>query len=130
VAGDERETGRRAILNYGHTLAHALEVGAQFDLRHGEAVAVGLVYAAHVAALLGRIDGDRVDEHLAVVRTYGLSPDLPGGIDRDELLALMARDKKALDGYTFVLDGPCGVEVVARVERDTLEAAFTRMGDQ
>ena len=56
VAADEREGGRRAILNYGHTLAHALEIAGGYDLRHGEAVAIGLVYAAELARALGRID--------------------------------------------------------------------------
>ena len=71
VAADEREdlanTRGRATLNYGHTLAHALETGGRYDLRHGEAVAVGLVYAAELAHRLGRIDRARVDEHRRVV---------------------------------------------------------------
>ncbi len=60
VAADEREGGRRALLNYGHTLAHALEIATEHRLTHGEAVGVGLVYAAHLARRLGRIDDDRV----------------------------------------------------------------------
>ena len=60
VASDEREGGRRATLNYGHTLGHALETAGRYDLRHGEAVAIGLVYAAELAHRLGRIDASRV----------------------------------------------------------------------
>ncbi len=59
MAADEREdlaNTRARDLNYGHTLAHALETGGRYDLRHGEAVAVGLVYAAELAHRLGRID--------------------------------------------------------------------------
>jgi 5-deoxy-5-amino-3-dehydroquinate synthase len=112
VAEDEREGGRRAILNYGHTLAHALEISGGFDLRHGEAVAVGLVFAAEVARRLGRIDAARVAEHRAVVSHYELACTLPAGADADELIQLFARDKKAIDGVTFVLDGPAGVESV------------------
>ena len=112
VADDEREGGRRAILNYGHTLAHALEIAGSFDLRHGEAVAVGLVYAAEVALRLGRIDADRVQVHRDVVAHYELDHRLPGGADPAELVALFHRDKKAVDGLTFVLDGPNGVETV------------------
>ena len=59
VAGDERESGGRAVLNYGHTLAHALETAGSYDLRHGEAVAIGLVFAARLAHRLGRIDDER-----------------------------------------------------------------------
>jgi len=127
VGDDERESGARALLNYGHTLAHALEVAGRFDLRHGEAVAVGLVFAAELARELGRIDDDRVAYHRHVVKTYELDAGLPAGTDPDELVTLMARDKKALDGLTFVLDGPRGLEVVAGVERAAIDEAFTRM---
>jgi 5-deoxy-5-amino-3-dehydroquinate synthase len=117
VASDEREGGRRAILNYGHTLAHALEIATDHDLAHGEAVAIGLVFASHLAHKLERIDSARVAQHVEVVgETYGLPTALPPGLDPAELVALMGRDKKALDGLTFVLDGPDGVEVVAGVE--------------
>ena len=126
VAADEREAGQRAVLNYGHTLGHAIETTGWYDLRHGEAVAVGLVYAAELGRALGRIDGDRVAEHRRVVDGYGLPGRLPDGADPDDLMAVMARDKKALDGLTFALDGPAGVEVVvgvgAEVVRSTLEA--------
>ena len=62
VGPDERDTtGRRALLNYGHTLAHALETTGHYDLRHGEAVAVGLVFAARLAHRLGRVDDERVE---------------------------------------------------------------------
>jgi 5-deoxy-5-amino-3-dehydroquinate synthase len=126
VAADEREGGRRAVLNYGHTLAHALETAGDYDLRHGEAVAIGLVYAAEVARRLDRIDDVRVAEHRAVVDGYELPSTVPPGLDAAELLALFARDKKALDGVTFVLDGPRGVEPVTGIDdavlRDALEA--------
>lgn len=126
VAADEREGGRRAILNYGHTLAHALEVAGEFELMHGEAVAVGLLYAAEVAHRLGRISSDRVDEHRNIVARYDLSMTIPVGITAsdDELLALMGRDKKALDGLTFVLDGPNGVEQVTGIDRTVLLESF------
>ena len=127
VAGDEREGGGRATLNYGHTLGHALEVAGRFDLRHGEAVAIGLIYAAELARVLGRIDDDRVAEHRRVVGAYDLPVALPAGSDPDELVALMGRDKKALDGVTFVLDGPDGVEPVTGVERADIDAALAAM---
>jgi 5-deoxy-5-amino-3-dehydroquinate synthase len=132
VAADEREdptnTKGRATLNYGHTLAHALETAGRYDLRHGEAVAVGLVYAAELARHLGRIDDWRVDDHHRVVgEDYGLGTALPAGSDPDELVRLMARDKKAIDGLTFVLDGPDGVEVVAGVAPDAARAALDRL---
>jgi len=126
VASDEREGGRRAILNYGHTLAHAIETAGHYDLRHGEAVAIGLIYAAELANRLGRITANRVAEHRAVVGSYDLPTCLPPSLDPDDLMALFGRDKKAIEGVTFVLDGPNGVEPV-RVDdtallRETLEA--------
>jgi 5-deoxy-5-amino-3-dehydroquinate synthase len=124
VADDETEAGRRALLNYGHTLAHALETAGHYDLMHGEAVGIGLVYAAHLAQHLGRIDADRVQEHRAVVAGYDLPTTVPPGFDPDELLVLMGRDKKALDGLTFVLDGPGGVEVVEDVPTEAARAAL------
>jgi len=125
VGPDERETsGRRALLNYGHTLAHALETAGHYDLRHGEAVAIGLVFAARLAHRLGRIDAGRVAEHEAVVASYDLPTAIPPGLDPVALTDLMARDKKALAGLTFVLDSPRGVEVAAGVDRATVEAAL------
>jgi 5-deoxy-5-amino-3-dehydroquinate synthase len=132
VAADEREDvlarGGRATLNYGHTLAHALEIAGRHDLRHGEAVAIGLVYAAELAARLGRIDRARVEQHRLVVREHGLPGFLPAGVDRGELLTLMARDKKAMDGLTFVLDGPDGIEVVGGVDPGTARAVLDLIG--
>ncbi len=125
VASDERESGRRALLNYGHTLAHAIEVAGDHQLRHGEAVAVGLVYAAELARAMGRIDDAAVAEHRRVVSGYDLPTALPDGLDDDELMALMARDKKVLDaGLTFVLDGPAGVEVVSGVDPDLVRSTL------
>ena len=124
VGSDERESGRRAILNYGHTLGHALETAGQYDLRHGEAVAIGLIYAAELARLLGRIDGARVEEHRRVVSGYDLPMVVPPGLDPEQLVDLYSRDKKAVDGVTFVLDGPDGVEPVRIDDRKLLLHAF------
>lgn len=127
VAADEREGGRRAILNYGHTLAHALESAGTYEIRHGEAVATGLVYAAEVAHRLGRIDSTEVAEHRRVVEQYGQSTTLPAGITNDEIIELFGRDKKALDGITFVLDGPNGVEAVRIDDHELLTDALEAM---
>jgi 5-deoxy-5-amino-3-dehydroquinate synthase len=124
VASDEREGGRRAVLNYGHTLGHALETAGHYDLRHGEAVAIGLVFAAVLAERLGRIDRERVEEHRRVVGGYDLPMTLPPDADTAQLVELMGRDKKAVRGITFVLDGPAGVEPVAGVSTADVEAAL------
>ena len=126
VSADERETtGVRATLNYGHTLGHALETVGKYDLRHGEAVAIGLVYAARLARRLDRIDDARVAEHVAVVAGDDLPTSIPPNCDPDDLLAVMRRDKKATgDGLTFVLDGPNGVELVSGISFDDALAAM------
>jgi 5-deoxy-5-amino-3-dehydroquinate synthase len=135
VAADERETaagatgaGRpRSCLNYGHTLGHALETAGRYDLRHGEAVAVGLLFAARLAARLGRIGDDRVRRHDDVVESYGLRRPLPAGSDLQALVELMARDKKSQGGLSFVLDGPRGVEPVHDVAPADVEAALKEL---
>jgi 5-deoxy-5-amino-3-dehydroquinate synthase len=132
VASDEREGGRRMILNYGHTLAHALEAaafepGSGIDLRHGEAVAIGLVYAALLARRLGRIDDERVDQHRKVVGAFDLTATVPDRVDPAELVSFMARDKKATHDLTFVLDGVAGVEVVPGIGRGDVLATLAEM---
>ncbi|MFT7609324.1 MAG: 5-deoxy-5-amino-3-dehydroquinate synthase [Candidatus Aldehydirespiratoraceae bacterium] len=124
VAADEREGGRRAILNYGHTLAHAIETAGEYDLLHGEAVAVGIAYAGEVALRLGRIDEARMAEHRRVLSAYDLPHKLPPNLESEELLDLFSRDKKAIDGVTLVLDGENGVETVVGVERSLLADAM------
>ena len=132
VASDEREGDRRMLLNYGHTLAHALEASTfdpavTFDLRHGEAVGIGLVFAALLARRLGRIDDRRVELHREVVGGFDLSPGLPVEADPESLLPFMARDKKAHHDLTFVLDGPDGVEVVRGVAEAEVVATLAEM---
>lgn len=140
VAWDERETeslagptrargrGGRALLNYGHTLAHGLETVGHYDLRHGEAVAVGLVFAARLARQLGRIGDGRVAEHYRVVAGYDLPSVLPVGADLAALVAVMGRDKKVTGGgLTFVLDGPDGLEVVRGVPEAAVFATLAQM---
>ncbi len=133
VADDEREGGRRMILNYGHTLAHALEGAAlsehhEWDVRHGEAVAIGLLFAALLAGRLGRIDEARVEEHRRVIGSFDLPTELPPDADAGELLEFMARDKKAQQNLTFVLDGPNGVEPVRGVAASDVVATLAAMG--
>ena len=123
VEQDERESGKRAFLNYGHTLAHALETVGQHQLAHGEAVAIGLIFAARLARALGRIDDARVDYHeLVVGQTYSLQTRMPAGLDVDQLMAAMARDKKALNGLTFILDSPQGLEIVAGISAEVVRS--------
>ena len=106
VAADERESALREILNYGHTLAHAIERRERYRWRHGAAVSVGLVFAAELARLTGRLDSATAQRHRDVLVALGL----PVTYDADalpELLGYMAGDKKTRSGVLrfVVLDG-------------------------
>ncbi|MBG6141550.1 3-dehydroquinate synthase family protein [Longispora fulva] len=130
VAADERDAGLRHVLNYGHTLGHALETATGFALRHGEAVAIGTVFAGHLAGALGRIDERRVAEHREVVEHYGLPTAVPTGIEVADLVRSMRQDKKALAGLAFTLDGPDGAELVRDVPEEIVVRVLDRMPRQ
>ena len=130
VARDpEERTGVRAVLNYGHTFAHALEASGEFDdLLHGEAVAVGLVFAGQLAAALGRVDAPTAEQHRQIVSALGLPSRAPEGLDASKLVELMRRDKKAKGGLSFVLPGPSGFERVDDPPAAALERALESVG--
>ena len=130
VARDERESGARAHLNYGHTFAHAIEHRAGYgEVRHGEAVALGMMAAAHLAHEMGRLDADVVDRHR---RVLGIC-DLPvtASLHLEDLEEAWRHDKKYERGVRFVLltrDG-AGVVPEAGVEapRAAIEEALRRL---
>jgi 5-deoxy-5-amino-3-dehydroquinate synthase len=131
VAADEFElSGERALLNYGHTLGHAIELVALSrdtdELRHGEAVAIGLAFAARLAHALERVGAELVEHTDAVLDFFGLPRTLSREFKIDELLEAMARDKKAHHNLTFVLDGPHGCEVVADIAPDVVRQVLER----
>ncbi len=98
VVRDEREAGERALLNLGHTFAHAIEALPELDLRHGEAVAIGLVAAAHAAVELELLADQDQARLTALIEACGLPVRLPRKVAADDLLRLMRFDKKARDG--------------------------------
>lgn len=126
----EERTGVRATLNLGHTFAHALETAGGYGLTHGEAVAIGLVFAGALAGGCERVGPDVVDRYQAVPATLGLLTEVPGGADLEPeaLVELMRRDKKASGGLTFVLPGPNGIERVDDPPEHALHDAFTSVG--
>jgi 3-dehydroquinate synthase len=106
VAADEKESQLREILNYGHTLAHAIERRERYQWRHGAAVSVGLVFAAELGRLAGRLDDDTAERHRSILASLGL----PVTYEADalpQLLEYMAGDKKTRAGVLrfVVLDG-------------------------
>src|SRR5262249_41230580 len=94
VSADLRESGLREILNYGHTLGHAIERVESYRWRHGQAISVGLVYAAELARRAGRLDDATADRHRAILSALGLPVRYPAAAWPD-LLSAMRVDKKA-----------------------------------
>ncbi|HTP04598.1 MAG TPA: 3-dehydroquinate synthase [Nitrospirota bacterium] len=116
VSEDERESGLRAILNFGHTVGHAIETAQNYTMRHGEAAAIGMVYASKLAHKTGLCDASVPDRVERLIRSYGLPTDL-AALSRKpsmtELMGAMQIDKKAEGGKVkFVLPKKIGEVVV------------------
>ena len=128
VSADLKEAGLREFLNYGHTLGHAIEKLEHFRWRHGNAVAVGCIYAAELSHLLGYIDRDLVDYHRSLLGSLGLPTSWNNGT-WDDVLALMHRDKKARGNKLrfVVLDGIGHPIHLEDPPADAVEEAFRRI---
>jgi len=118
VSRDEREGGLRAILNYGHTVGHALETAESYTIRHGHAVAIGMVIAARLAQKTGLCDASVPGRVEMLIRSYGLPTD-PTVLSRKpsarELMGIMQGDKKAEGGKVkFVLPKKIGEVIVTK----------------
>jgi 3-dehydroquinate synthase len=99
VNADERETGERMLLNYGHTLGHAIEAASGYgDLLHGEAVAIGMHLEAQIACRMGMVEPGFVERQERLLRAWGLPTALPPALDIDDLLERTLRDKKVRAG--------------------------------
>ncbi len=130
VAADERESGRRALLNLGHTFAHAIESIPQLKVRHGEAVSIGLMAAAHCAVKTGRLTADQHEQIEKLLTIFGLPIRLPSPVDEQRLLAAMRYDKKATQGRTRLIL-PSGVgraELVGDVPGEVVAAGWAGVG--
>ncbi|MDT5150940.1 MAG: 3-dehydroquinate synthase [Mycobacterium sp.] len=131
VAADERESQLREILNYGHTLAHAIERRERYRWRHGAAVSVGLVFAAELGRLAGRLDDETADRHRTVLTALGL----PVTYDADafpQLLEYMAGDKKTRSGVLrfVVLEGMAKPGRLEGPDPALLVAAYSEIAAQ
>jgi 3-dehydroquinate synthase len=129
VAADEKESQLREILNYGHTLAHAIERRERYRWRHGAAVSVGLVFAAELGRAAGRLDDETADRHRSVLTALGL----PVTYDADalpQLLEYMAGDKKTRSGVLrfVVLEGLAKPARLEGPDPALLVAAYSEIG--
>ncbi len=128
VGKDLRESGLREVLNYGHTLGHAVELVERYQWRHGAAVSVGMVFAAELARLAGRLDEAVVDRHRAVLGSLGLPLTYRG--DRwPQLLEGMQRDKKTRGSLLrfVVLDGLARPSRLEGPDPALLQAAYAEI---
>jgi 3-dehydroquinate synthase len=127
VARDERETGERALLNFGHTFGHAIEADAGYGaILHGEAVAIGMVLAATLSARLGRASERDARRLVALLQRFDLPTSLPGGLDAGALIARMRLDKKNVAGRIRLVlwRGVGAAEIVSDVDDNAIRATL------
>jgi len=130
VAEDEREAGLRAILNYGHTVGHAVENLTEYrELRHGEAVSMGMVVAAVLSCSLGKLAPAQAERHNRLLERLGTPTRLPA-LKADRIIDQMQRDKKAVGGATkFVLARVLGeVEICSDIPAASVREALLACG--
>jgi len=128
VSGDLKEAGRREILNYGHTLGHAIERNERYKWRHGAAISIGMVFAAELGRLAGRLDDETADRHRSVLASVGL----PLSYRADawpKLLDAMKIDKKSRGDLLrfIVLDGLAKTSVLEGPDPSLLVAAYAEV---
>jgi 3-dehydroquinate synthase len=130
VADDFKESNRREILNYGHTLGHSIELVEHFKWRHGRAVSIGLVFAAELARLSGRLSDEVADRHRSILTMLDLPTSYPA--DRWEALYTgMQVDKKSRGGMLrfVVLDGLAKPGILEAPTKELLFTAFQELAD-
>jgi 3-dehydroquinate synthase len=125
VSADFREAGLRETLNYGHTLGHAIERVEEYRFRHGDAVAIGMVYVAELSRLAGRLDGRTAARHRSVLTSVGLPTAYRPGT-WPELRSAMAVDKKARGARLrfVILDGLARPAILEDPPEELLEQAY------
>jgi 3-dehydroquinate synthase len=129
VGADFKESGLREILNYGHTLGHAIEHAERYRWRHGAAISVGMVFAAELARLTGSLSDAAVDRHRSILKSLTLPIDYPVG-RWQTLLATMQRDKKTRAGMLrfIVLDDIAKPTVLEAPDESLMFLAYQEVG--
>ena len=122
VEGDEKERGQRAILNFGHTFAHALESVTNYEkYLHGEAVSIGMIKAMKISEKMGLISKDDIDRVETLLKGFGLPVDIDIEIDASKFLEIMLRDKKNKNSsLRFILTKGIGISIIAGGVKESL----------
>lgn len=132
---DPMEKNMRRCLNYGHTMGHAVESASQFELLHGESVAIGIIGAAHIEMAMGLGDQTRLDRTTALLDQLGVPMTIPSTISKDTVMDLIKRDKKAVDkwpkfvlisqfGQVYQQDGQWAVNVEQALVNKVLDSLY------
>ena len=128
VSRDEHESGLRRILNFGHTLGHALEAASKYMLSHGQAVAAGMGVAIRLSQRWAGLDHDEAGRALQLLRKLGLPTDLPGDIHSESLLSALEKDKKIQGNVChFVLISKIGQAVILPISVEELQRSLEEM---
>jgi 3-dehydroquinate synthase len=125
VSQDEHESGLRRILNFGHTLGHALEAASHYSLTHGQAVAAGMVVAIRFSQQWAGLGQDEADRALALIERLGLPTGIPGDINSESLLSALEKDKKIQPNIChFVLISKIGQAVIHPISVEDLQRSL------
>jgi 3-dehydroquinate synthase len=128
VLRDERESGLRRILNFGHTLGHALEAAADYNISHGQAVAVGMGLAIRLSQQWAGLSAENADRALNLIQKLGLPTDIPENIEPEALLAPLEKDKKIQAGIChFVLLDEIGRATIYPIPVNELHQSLTQI---
>lgn len=128
VSRDEREAGLRTILNYGHTIGHAIETETGYSrFLHGEAIAIGMNLEAWLSEIMGFLDKKDALKIKAVIDSYGLPSELPADLNADKLISHMKRDKKVEAGeMKFILPEKIGkVKIQKGIDIEVIRKALS-----
>jgi 3-dehydroquinate synthase len=128
VSHDELESGLRRILNFGHTLGHALEAASQYSLPHGQAVAAGMGVAIRFSQKWAGLDQDEADRALRLIQRLGLPTGIPGDIQSELLLSALQKDKKIQGNVChFVLIGKIGQALIHPIPVEELKESLDQL---
>jgi 3-dehydroquinate synthase len=129
VEVDEQEGGLRRILNFGHTLGHAIEAASGYRLSHGEAVAIGTVGASKISHKLDYLDEGTYRRIVLVIKQYGLPTEIPADLDTEDILGFLASDKKVVGKKIhFVLIRDIGAPfVTAEVPKNIMKEVIEEL---
>ncbi len=130
VSGDERESDGRRILNFGHTIGHAVEAASKFSISHGFAVAIGMVAISRIGVMKSLISSATANRYIELIKQYGLPTEIPGDLDRKHIKSYLSTDKKSVRGkisYVLPIEGG-GVIFSEDVSEADLEAVLNFKG--